>query len=325
MNVITALRRPAAVAVLAAATLLPLAACSTTEDTSATEIPTPPAATTPAAESTALPTIEPTDEPADVRLDERFEDLESAYDARLGVYVLDTGSGQDITYRADERFAYASTFKILLCAVVLDQHSFDDLEELITFSADDLQAHSPITSERVETGMTIRELCDAATRYGDNTAVNLLLDVLGGPSGLGEALKAAGDDVISVDRYAPELSEATPGDTRDTSTPRALATTLRLFALEDALPEDKRELLTEWMVGNLTGEDLIRAGIPDDWTVGDRTGAAHYGTRNCIAIVWPPDRDPILIALLTSRDTEDAERQDELIVEATEAIVDALT
>ena len=61
----------------------------------------------------------------------------------------------------------------------------------------------------------------------------------------------------------PGLSEAVPGDVRDTSTPRAMATSLGEFILGDALPEEKREIITEMMLGNLTGDELIRAGVPD--------------------------------------------------------------
>ena len=74
--------------------------------------------------------------------------------------------------------------------------------------------------------------------------------------------------------------------------------------LDDALPEDKRTLLTEWLVGNTTGAALIRAGVPDDWVVGDKTGNGGYGTRNDIAVAWPPDGDPVIIAVLSSRDQE---------------------
>ncbi len=37
----------------------------------------------------------------------------------------------------------------------------------------------------------------------------------------------------------------------------------------------------------LTGDELIRAGVPSDWIVADKSGAGSYGTRNDIAIVTP--------------------------------------
>lgn len=265
--------------------------------------------------------------PAEVRdpgLEQEFARLEAGHDARLGVYAVDTASGRTIAHRADERFAYASTFKALAAAVLLAGTTPEQLEEPVPIHDADLLANSPVTRPRVGATMTWRELCDAAIRYSDNTAGNLLLRRLGGPAGLDGALAAVGDDVTSVDRYEPDLNSAVPGDPRDTSTPRALAGTLQRFALGDALAGDDRELFVGWLRANTTGDTTVRAGVPAGWTVGDKTGSAGYGGRNDIAVIWPPDRAPIVIAVLSSRDEPDAERVDALLADATRAVLGAL-
>jgi beta-lactamase class A len=152
-----------------------------------------------------------------------------------------------------------------------------------------------------------------------------LFKQLGGPAGFEAILRQIGDTVTQADRYETELNEAVPGDDRDTSTPRALATLLHAFAVGDALPTEKRTLLTDWLRGNTTGDELIRAGVPEGWTVGDKTGAGEYGTRNDIGIVWPPNGDPIVIAILSSRDAKDAEYDNSLIAQAAKVTLDALT
>lgn len=276
--------------------------------------------------TTAAPEAEPEAEThADAAQHEaQFQRLEEEFDARLGVYAVDTGTDRDIAYRSDERFAYASTFKPLACGAVMERRSMEELEEVITYDDEDLVEYSPIAEEHVDTGMTVLEVCDAAIRYSDNTAGNLLFRELGGPQGLQDALVGIGDDVTQVDREETELNEATPGDTRDTSTPEALAADLREYVLGDTLPEDERTLLREMLLENTTGDDVIRAGVPDDWEVGDKTGSGRYGTRNDIAVVWPPDGEPIVLAVLSSRDSEDAESDDALIAEAAEVVADAL-
>ncbi|WP_370872575.1 class A beta-lactamase [Paenibacillus zeirhizosphaerae] len=253
-----------------------------------------------------------------------FEQLESKYDARLGVFVLDTGTGKEVAYRADERFAYTSTFKALAAGAVLQQKSNDELDEVIKFTKDDLVTYSPITEQHVDTGMDLKEISDAAIRYSDNTAGNLLLKALGGPEGFEKAMRANGDTVIMADRYETELNEAIPGDPRDTSTPKALANSLKVLAVDDSMPDDKQELLIGWLKENTTGDELIRAGVPEDWVVGDKTGAGGYGTRNDVAIVWPPDREPVIIAVMSSRDTEDAEYDNALIAQAAKTALQAL-
>jgi beta-lactamase class A len=250
--------------------------------------------------------------------------LEDKFDARLGVFALDTGTNQTITYRSDERFAYASTHKALAVGALLQQKSIADLNQRITYTRDDLVNYNPITEKHVDTGMTLKELCDASIRYSDNTAANLILKQLGGPSGFKKSLSEIGDNVTNPERFEPELNEVKPGETRDTSTPRALATSLQAFTIGDALPTEKRTILIDWLKRNTTGDTLIRAGVPKSWEVADKTGAGSYGTRNDIAIIWPPKGDPIVLAILSSRDKKNADYNDKLIAEATKEVIDTL-
>lgn len=250
-----------------------------------------------------------------------------AYDARLGVYAVDTGTGTGaaVEHRADERFAYASTFKALAAAAVLDQTTPAQLDRVVPYTVTDLVTHSPITEQHAGPSMTLRDLADAPVRHSDNTAANLLLRELGGPAGFEAALRAVGDQVTDPERVEPDLDEAVPGDVRDTSSPRALATSLRAYALGDVLAEDDRAALTGWLRGGTTGDALIRAGVPAGWVVGDKTGAGGYGTRNDIAVLWPPDGDPVVLAVLSDRSEPDGEHDDALVADATRVAVDALT
>ncbi|GAB2905086.1 class A beta-lactamase [Streptomyces mayteni] len=254
-----------------------------------------------------------------------FAALEREFDARLGVYALDTGTGREVEYRADDRFAFASTFKSLAVGATLQRYGVEGMDQVVEYSADDIVPNSPVTENFVETGMSLRELSAATLWYSDNTAANLLFDALDGPEGLEAALEELGDDVTEMDRYEPELSDAVPGDIRDTSTPRALAGSLRAYLLGDALEREERELLTTWMATNTTGETLIDAGVPDGWTVADKSGTAGYGGRNDIAVLWPEDGgNPIVMAVLSSRDQEGATRDDALIARAATAAVAGL-
>jgi beta-lactamase class A len=253
-----------------------------------------------------------------------FAKLEEKFHAKLGVFALDTGTNQTVNYHPDERFAYTSTHKALAVGALLQQKSIEDLNKTITYTREDLVNYSPITEKHVDTGMTLKELSDASLRYSDNTAGNLILKQLGGPTGFKKALEEIGDNVTTPERFEPDLNEVNPGETHDTSTPRALATSLQAFTLGDKLPTEKRELLIGWMKRNTTGDALIRAGVPKGWEVADKTGAGLYGTRNDIAIIWPPKGDPIVLAVLSSRDQKDADYNDKLIAEATKEVIKAL-
>jgi beta-lactamase class A len=58
------------------------------------------------------------------------------------------------------------------------------LDTAVTCTEADLMKSSAITRQHVATGMTIRDLCDAAVRFSDGTSGNLLLRDLGGPAEL---------------------------------------------------------------------------------------------------------------------------------------------
>jgi beta-lactamase class A len=180
------------------------------------------------------------------------------------------------------------------------------------------------TAERRGYGLTVLEAVRAAITVSDNTAANLLFERLGGPPGLAAALRAWGDDTTSVDRWEPELSEWAPGETRDTSTPRAMAENLEALTLGTVLADDDRDVLVTALRDNTTGDELIRAGVPDGWVVGDRTGTATHGGRNDIAVVEPPDGAPIVVAVYSNRLDPDADSDPALIAEATAVVLDRL-
>ncbi|MEY9934668.1 beta-lactamase class A [Catenulispora sp. GP43] len=275
---------------------------------------TPAAATESASESASGTTPAPSDTGSGSTA---FTDLESRYHAQLGLYALDTGSGRTVAFQADNRFAFCSTVKALAAAELLHRETDAQLAQTITYSASDLVDYSPVTSQHVNGGMTLTAVMTAAIEVSDNTALNLMLNQLGGPSGLQSALRSMNDATTNADRPEPTVNSAVPGDVQDTSTPRALAEDLRAYVLGTALTPQRRTLLTSWLTANTTGGPYIRASVPAGWKVGDKTGNGDYGTRNDIAVLWPPNRAPIVIAVLSHRDGKDANSADALIADAT--------
>jgi beta-lactamase class A len=296
-------------AFLGVAALLPLVGCAQ-GGTTAT-LPSPGRAGTPEpAQATSASA------PSAAAANDHLAELERKFDARLGVYALATGTGTTIAYRADERFAFCSTFKGLAAAAVLHRHPLSHLDTVVRYTEGDLMRSAVITRQHVATGMTIRQLCDAAVRYSDGTAGNLLLRDLGGPAQLTEYVRSLGDTVTRMDRIEPAITEATPGDPRDTSSPRACAADYDRIVLGDALSPDRRAFLRDLLERNTTGAHRIRAGVPQGWTVADKTGTGAYGTLNDIAVVWPPGSAPLVIAIMSSKSAEDAEYNEALIAEA---------
>lgn len=226
-------------------------------------------------------------------------EIEARVGARLGVAMRDTASGAELRYRADERFPITSTFKFLAGAALLARVDAgrDSLDRRVRFTKSDIVAYSPATERHADgEGMTLAEICDAAITLSDNTAGNLLLAAIGGPDGLTQYARALGDMVTRLDRIETDLNEARPGDVRDTTSPAAMLGNLEKLLVGEALTSASRQRLTNWMIANKTGDTRLRAGVPDGWRVGDKTGAGGNGSNNDIAIVWPPGGKPILIA-----------------------------
>jgi len=278
--------------------------------------PTASAPTSPATTSSAAPSA-----PAPAAL-AGVADLEAAYGARVGAWVLDTGTGQVLEHRADERFAHASVLKLLLVGLVLDRVTDAELDAVVPIEADDVLEYAPVTSQHVGTGLPLREVMEAAIVVSDNTAANLLIERLGGPAAVQAAVRELGNEVTDVDRTEPDLNEATPGDPRDTSTPAALGASIEHLVLGDVLPADRRALLGQWLRDNTTGDAAIRAGVPAGWAVGDKTGSGGYGTRNDAGVVWPADGGaPLVVVLLTDRGTAGATSDDGLLADVTRLVV----
>jgi beta-lactamase class A len=237
---------------------------------------------------------------AELRAKDQFAGIEARIGGRLGVYVLATDSGASLSHRPSERFAMCSTFKWALVAAVLaaSEQGKLALTEEVTYGAADLLEYAPVTREHASEGhMTIRELAEAAITVSDNTAANLLLRRIGGPAGLTSFLREHGDTVTRLDRDEPMLNTNFAADPRDTTSPEAMVRTLRRLLLASVLSPVSRELLLGWMVASRTGAERIRAGLPGNWRVGDKTGTGSNGACNDVAAARPPNRGAILIAV----------------------------
>lgn len=232
------------------------------------------------------------------QIERRLAALEVVSGGRLGVAILDPERSATVNHRGGERFAMCSTFKVLACAALLARidRGEDRLDRRVFFAEKDVLTYSPASKAFAgPSGMTLDAICEAALTLSDNTAANLILAAIGGPSGVTAFARAIGDGTTRLDRIEPELNEATPGDPRDTTTPLAMLDDLSRILLGDILSAASRAHLEGWMVASKTGRRRLRAGLPKDWTVGDKTGGGDHGATNDIAVIKPPGRGPLLV------------------------------
>ncbi|MFD4655861.1 class A beta-lactamase [Kitasatospora sp. NPDC058444] len=288
--------------------------------------------------ATAVPALAATagDPTAGAGLHPALAALEQEHSARLGVYGRNLTTGRTVSYRAEELFPICSIFKTVAVAAVLRDLDRDGefLAKRIRYTAEDVtraggsldpvdHGGAPITgkAENVANGMTVAELCAATIDYSDNTAANLLLRELGGPTAVTRFARSIGDRVTRLDRWEPELNSAEPGRRTDITTPHAIARTYGRLALGDALPPAKRDQLTAWLLANTTSTNRFRAGLPADWALADKTGTGRHGTTNDVGIAWTPAGAPVLLAVLVTKPADEAAAKDEPLVARTATLL----
>jgi beta-lactamase class A len=227
-------------------------------------------------------------------VDSQFSEIEALTQGRIGVAAMNLSTNKSLSYRGNERFAMCSTFKWLLAALILEKtdQNLESLSRKIPFTEDDLVTYSPVTKPALaQGGLTVEELCSAAVRTSDNTAANLLINSLGGPSGFTKRVRSFGDQVTRLDRVEPMLNENVPNDPRDTSSPIATQELMRILLFGTILTETSKDKLRGWMIAADTGLDRLRAGIPKDWIAGDKTGTAVRNQSNDVSFAISPQKD----------------------------------
>jgi len=223
---------------------------------------------------------------------------------RIGVYAQNIKTGRVLAWRAQERFVMCSTFKASLAALVLKRidHGQDHPDHMIPYGIVDIPDdwHAPVAKENLAKGaLSVIDMCAAAVEYSDNTFANLLLNRVGGPSALTAFWRSMDDRITRLDHNEPILNFSPPGDPHDTTTPLAMAGTLRRLVLGNVLSSGSRGLLTQWMVNCKTGDNRLRGGLPKDWRIADKTGNNGSDAAGDIAVIWPKADAAVLICTYT--------------------------
>lgn len=230
----------------------------------------------------------------------RIAEMEKTLGLRIGVAALDTGNGNSIFYRENERALMCSTFKLMLVAATLKRVDAgqEKLDRMIRYQKSDLLEYAPETAKNLAQGMNVKALCAAAITLSDNTAANLLFIGVGGPAGLTKFARDLGDSRTRFDRIEGALN--VPDGEKDTTMPSAMLANLKDILLGDTLSAASRQQLTDWMIACSTGLTRLRAGLPSGWRAGDKTGSGS-GQLNDVAILWPPGkRAPVLVCAYTA-------------------------
>lgn len=276
--------------------------------------------------SACIPSFGATQQIPSTSIQDKLAALEASSGGRLGVSTIDTANGKQIQYRANERFPMGCTSKVMGVSTILKKSMTDNtlLQQKVVYTKSDLTNWTPITEKHVADGMTIEQLCAAAISYSDNTAMNLLVQKMGGLQEMNAFARSIGNNSFRLDHIWPaEAMSGGPGNLNDSSTPAAMEKSLQQLIFGNSLAAYQRELLKTWLIENTTGNARIRAGVPKGWTVGDKTGTGfYYGTTNDIGIIWPPKCTPIVLAVYFTNDKDkNAAKREDIVASATRLVL----
>lgn len=252
-----------------------------------------------------------------------IEQIENEYNTKVGIYGINTENGKAYQHNADERFTFASTYKAIASGILLNKVAPSELNKKVEINESEIVANSPVTEQYIGKTMSLKALIKASMLQSDNTANNKIMQELGGINGLKHELVQLGDDVSEPQRLEPELNYFDPNSKADTTTPRAAAQTLNSILTSNEMNESNLSLLKQTMIENKTGDTLIKAGMPNSYTVGDKSGQAlTYATRNDLAFIYPKGQDkPIILAIYSKQDQKDAKPNDKVISDSAREVI----
>ena len=253
--------------------------------------------------------------------------LHGKFDGVAGYAAMNLDTGQRVASHGDERFPMGSVFKFPTTIALLqrvDRGEFR-LDQRVTITPQEFSmGWSPIrdNAHGQSVTMTLRELLVFSLGQSDNSAVDKILSMTGGPEVVTQTLLTLGIKDIRVDRNERTLCTdslkdmlAYSRDPRDTATPNAMIELLRIFYLrKDKLKPASHDLMMKIMENTKTGPNRIKAAVSAGSVVAHKTGQMP-GTLNDAAIVTSPDgKHHIAIVVFTKASKiEDVEERDEMI------------
>jgi beta-lactamase class A len=236
---------------------------------------------------------------------------------RVGFAAFDFKTSATYSHNGDQPFSMQSVFKAMLAVEVLRQVDTGKLsiDQPVEIGRSDLSVYwSPIAEDftGTTTTYTIQELLEFSVGKSDNTAADVLMELVGGPEQVTQMLKDAGIDGVRVDRYErefqPELEglppfklgevidragferlvETVPADKkrkalessvsgtdkRDTATPLGAVHFLVKLEQGELLSEKSTELLLKIMTDAISGQKRLKAGLPAGAKLAHKTGTS---------------------------------------------------
>jgi beta-lactamase class A len=258
--------------------------------------------------------------------------LANGKDLKVGVALIDLKSGEIKQVNGDDAFPLQSVFKYHIAAKVLEQVDKGKwkLSDPINIEPGEIYSdlYSPIREEFGTnlSSMRLDSLLYYMVSLSDNSACDILLRHLGGPSTVNEYIKEIGIKNTKIEVNELTMQSKWEEQYHNISTPLSMAETLRKFYLREYLSGDMHDFLWALMENSPTGANRIKKGLPEGAVLAHKTGTSGRnedgisGATNDAGIIILPDGRAYVLVVFVSDSKESDEVNEELIAKIAELI-----
>ncbi|MDH7944990.1 class A beta-lactamase-related serine hydrolase [Pseudohongiella sp. SYSU M77423] len=211
-------------------------------------------------------------------------------------------SGAMTLVGSTESYPPASTIKMLLIATLMQQvdSGMLSLEDTTVVVQDDIVGgYGEIQNEPVPNEVTLRRLADLTVTVSDNTATNVLVDVVGY-----DAMQRLADELgLKIMQFGRKMFEAaTPPEKENYITAEDSIQLLKAIYDGSFLSDESRQTIIDWMSAQ-TVKTKIGAGVPEGTPIAHKTGENASVTHDLGYLLWPGNE--IALAIFAQSESTD--------------------
>ena len=265
-------------------------------------------------------------EAADAALTQRFKTLCESAGGDIGVAVVHVESGRTAEFEGKKELPLYSVYKLPLAITVLQEVEKKNLslEKKVRVTPDDVAPGSQFNKDlwRQPVDKTVAELLEFSIVRSDNTSSDKLLQLIGGPAGVSERMRAFGFSNIDIKYSSREV--VAHRDKPNKATASDLAQLLVKLQKGELLQPPQFSLLFGFMERARTGgERRLRAHLPAGTEVAEKTGAGENTTNDVGLITLPEGKGHLAMAVLINDAKISIQAQEKLIAELARAAYDS--
>jgi beta-lactamase class A len=264
------------------------------------------------------------------KLRQQIKQISETARGRVGVTATVLETGESVSLNGNQRFPMQSVYKFPIALAVLDRVDRGKLklDQKIRIKISDVVRGSQILDrESIGVELALSELLKYMVSDSDNTACDVLLQLIGEPKIVTQYLRGIGVNDLVVANTEQELRQNPALQYRNNATPDAAVVLLRTFQEGKMLSKSSQALLRRLMTETSTGKKRIKGLLPNGTVVAHKTGTSATvkgvtAATNDVGLVTLPNGRHLAIAVFVSDSTADESIRERSIAQVTRTVWD---